>query len=208
MTKKTVYLSGPISGLDPIAARTYFTDAKLRLIAEAAKKSPRVDEQVNVVNPMDMAGWGLSWDTYMEIAETILRSGAIDEVYMLSGWQWSEGAKIEHRIAEEEGIAILYEDGPQVPMEPFDFCCKCERRVIEKTNYYANNKIYASISKCANEDKCRNAVELYKKHTEKLKERRERPYDALGDDQGRGGYTADEAYRKEFVEKYNDQEEE
>lgn len=39
-----------------------------------------------------------------------------------------------------------------------------------------------------------------------LKERAERPYDAMGDDWGRG-YTADEAYRREFVEKYNDKEE-
>ena len=36
-----------------------------------------------------------------------------------------------------------------------------------------------------------------------LKDRAERPYDAMGDDQGRGG-TADDWYRENFVEKYDD----
>lgn len=111
MTKKTVYLSGPISGLDPITARNNFTNAKLRLIADAAKKSPRVDEQVSVVNPMDMAGWGFSWDNYMDIAELILRrSGEIDAIYMMAGWQESKGAVREHTWARLDGIEIIYEE--------------------------------------------------------------------------------------------------
>lgn len=36
-----------------------------------------------------------------------------------------------------------------------------------------------------------------------LKDRAARPYDAMGDDQGRGG-TADDWYRENFVEKYDD----
>ena len=39
-----------------------------------------------------------------------------------------------------------------------------------------------------------------------LKERAKRPYDAMGDDWGRS-YTGDEAYRREFVYKYDDKEE-
>lgn len=202
MTKKTVYLSGPISGRSRLDVASRFRAAAVDVAHLMADRG----ESAQIVNPADMSSWCLYWDTYMAIAETIICSGEIDVIYMMAGWQGSEGAKIEHRMAEEEGIEILYETGPQVPVEPFDFCVKCERRAIEQTDYYANGKIYASISKCANEDKCGNAVELYKKHSEKLKERRKRPYDALGDDQGRGGYTADEAYRKEFVEKYYDQE--
>ena len=150
MTKKTVYLSGPISGRSRLDVASRFRAAAVDVAHLLAERG----ESAQIVNPADMSGWGLSWDTYMAIAETILRSGEIDAIYMMAGWQDSEGAVREQAWAILEKIEILFEVTP-----------------------------------------------------EKLKERRKRPYDALGDDQGRGGYTADEAYRREFVEKYNDQEE-
>lgn len=155
MIKKTVYLSGPISGRSRL-------DVASRFRAAAVDVAHRLDERgerAQIVSPADMSGWGLSWITYMDLAKRILRSGEIDVIYMMAGWEDSEGAKIEHWIAEQEGIEILYEEAESA------------------------------------------------KHAQKLKDRSERPYDAMGDDQGRG-YTGDEAYRRDFVEKYDDQEEE
>lgn len=89
---------------------------------------------------------------------------------------------------------------------PFDFCSACERLDTHKTDYFADGEICARFYECLHAEVCRNAVKLYEAHADKLKTRSERPYDAMGDDQGRVGYTADEAYRKEFVESYDDQE--
>lgn len=148
-----MYIAGPISGHDPEIVKHRFKIAALEL------KILDIDP----INPTDMSGWGLSWEAYMIIAEAILlRSGEIDGILMLEGWEDSQGAKIEHTWAELNKIPIYYEkDG-----------------ILEATT---------------------------------LKERAERPYDAMGDDQGRGGSAetkiedpGDTWYRENFVEKYDD----
>lgn len=141
-----IYIAGPISGHDPILVDTYFKTAALELKIL----------DIEPVNPNDMSGWGLSWEAYMRIAETILRSGEIDGILMLEGWERSKGARLEHAWAVLDKIPIYYEkDG---------------------------------IHEAA-----------------KLKERAERPYDAMGDDQGRGGSAetrtqdpGDSWYRENF----------
>lgn len=142
-----IYIAGPISGLDPEIVKNNFKTAALELR----------DLGHSVVNPVDMSGWDLSWEAYMCIAETILKTGEIDGVLMLEGWEHSKGARIEHAWAVVENIPIYYEeDGILGPSQKLK------------------------------------------------KERAERPYDALGDDRGRGG-TADDWYQENFVERYDDQ---
>lgn len=81
---------------------------------------------------------------------------------------------------------------------PFPFCDECKYAKIERNAFYAtgNKEIYQT-NRCSREPICSNAVARYK---ELIEERANRPYDAMGDDQGRGGTSlADEWYRQEFV---------
>ena len=81
---------------------------------------------------------------------------------------------------------------------PFPFCDECKYAEIERNAFYATNRkeVYQT-NRCSREPICSNAVARYK---ELIEERAARPYDAMGDDQGRGGTSlADEWYRNEFV---------
>lgn len=93
-----IYISGKISGTDLTETRARF--------AAVAKAMKRLGYEP--VNPLDN---GLSeqdtWEAHIvkDIA-TLLQCKAI---YMLQGWQESKGARIEHYIATEIGLSIMYE---------------------------------------------------------------------------------------------------
>lgn len=93
-----IYISGKISG-------TNLTETHARFAA-VAKAMKRLDYEP--VNPLEN---GLSehdsWEAHMlkDIAD-LLQCNAI---YMLQGWQESKGARIEHYIATEIGMPIMYE---------------------------------------------------------------------------------------------------
>ena len=141
-----IYIAGPITGHDPDTVKKRFGSAAAELR----------DLGFEPVNPDDMSGWGLSWETYMCLTLEILRSDEIDAVYMLKDWMLSEGARVERNVAKIKKIPIYYESDGWI---------------------------------------------------QKLKERAERPYDAMGDDQGRGGSVetkvedpGDTWYRENFVD--------
>lgn len=94
-----IYISGPISGQDKVRTRDRFRNTE-RIITAAGHKA---------INPIDIAEWGLDWSTYMQIAFDVLKSGDVDVVYMLSGWQDSDGASLEHYLAIVQGIPIAYQ---------------------------------------------------------------------------------------------------
>ena len=93
-----IYISGKISG-------TNLTETRKRF-ASVAKAMKRIG--VEPVNPFEN---GLTehdtWKAHMlkDIAD-LLQCKAI---YMLQGWQESKGARIEHYIATEIGMPIMYE---------------------------------------------------------------------------------------------------
>lgn len=93
-----IYISGKISG-------TNLTETRKRF-ASIAKAMKRIG--VEAVNPFEN---GLTehdtWKAHMlkDIAD-LLQCKAI---YMLQGWQDSKGARIEHYIATEIGLPIMYE---------------------------------------------------------------------------------------------------
>ena len=96
-----VYISGPISGVSEYESMAAFNDAENKLVAAGCQ----------VVNPRMITRWGLTWDTYMQIAEAVLYSGEIDAVLMLRGWQQSKGACIEKVWANAKGIQVIYQGG-------------------------------------------------------------------------------------------------
>lgn len=94
-----IYISGPISGQDRIRTVDRFNNTA-RIIEEAGHRA---------INPINIAGWGLEWSTYMQIAFDVLKSGDVDVVYMLSGWQESNGASLERYMAIIKGIPVAYQ---------------------------------------------------------------------------------------------------
>lgn len=65
------------------------------------------------------------------------------------------------------------------------FCTNCRNADIETITYIAAEKPYFETRRCTNEVICRHAIDQYKKMVE---ERKNRPYDAMGDDIGSGGF--------------------
>lgn len=94
-----IYISGPISGVNPYDSMVAFNEIEARLLAAGCTP----------INPRSISHWGLSWEAYMKIAQDILYSGEIDAIVLLKGWEHSKGATIEKTWAEANGIQIVRE---------------------------------------------------------------------------------------------------
>ena len=76
-----IYLSGKISGTDLTHTRKRFSDVADKLQAP--------------------------WEAHM--AKDIIDLLQCEGIYMLQGWEDSQGARIEHAVAKELGKAVFYE---------------------------------------------------------------------------------------------------
>lgn len=100
MKRKRIYISGPITGLHPDDARGRF----------AAVESHLRGNGHDVVNPMNNGvPEGSSWSEHMEADIRLLLD--CTDIYMLDGWHLSRGARLEHHIASELGMHIIYRGG-------------------------------------------------------------------------------------------------
>lgn len=102
MSKKRIYISGPISGTDDWLER--FARAE----ADIEKMHAAIGEEVEVINParIDMPK-GTTWQQYIDISLQMLRG--CDGIYMLANWRFSKGAKLERLYADGSGMVIFYE---------------------------------------------------------------------------------------------------
>lgn len=95
---KRIYISGPITGIDPEVCRNRFGAAEKRLIARG----------YTPVNPLKN---GLpetaSYDEHMQRDLEMLAT--CDAVYMLEGWEKSKGCRIEFNVAATNRIPIIFE---------------------------------------------------------------------------------------------------
>lgn len=89
-----VYISGPITH-----NKNYETDFK-----RAEKRLRHLG--FLTANPTQL-GPGHSWGYYMKHDIKMLLD--CDAVYMLKGWRFSRGAKLEYRIAKALGLRIAHE---------------------------------------------------------------------------------------------------
>ena len=96
-TKKMIYISGQISGLDREEAKKPFDAA-----AEKWLKKGYL-----VVNPMEHEPDGWSWGAYMRMDIKMLCD--CTDIYMLKNYKNSKGALCELDIAEQLGLNIYYE---------------------------------------------------------------------------------------------------
>ena len=97
--KPKVYISGKITGLSEKVYKNNFNSTELYLTGLG----------YDVVNPVSYPqepNW--KWEDYMKRDIKLLLG--CDYIYMLEGWQDSDGASLEHLIAENLGIKILVLD--------------------------------------------------------------------------------------------------
>lgn len=95
MKKITVYISGPISGVENYAEPFNFVEAALKA------------QGFDAINPTrkDFTGW-----EYRDIiAYDLFRLHWCDAIYMLKGWADSKGAALEQHYAKTVGIPIIYQ---------------------------------------------------------------------------------------------------
>jgi hypothetical protein len=100
MNDKRIYISGKITGLEYGEAQTKFNRVEMFLSACGWQ---------DTANPMQCKSIkeGDSWEFAMgECLKILLRC---DAIYMLSDWQQSRGARVEHVVAKELGIEIIYQ---------------------------------------------------------------------------------------------------
>ena len=96
--KLKVYISGPMSGLDPNEVQRRFNSAELRL--QAMGYEP--------INPADISHLQFDYDQMMEIDLKIL--SYCDGIYMLKGWKDSFGAQMELQYAVMKQHFVMYEE--------------------------------------------------------------------------------------------------
>lgn len=124
--KKLIYISGKITGDDNY--RIKFAMAENRLTRDG----------YSVLNPVEMGdrldrlyqGVGLAaptWSEYMR--KCLLAISDADALYMLRDWQESRGARLEHHIASELGIKIIYEE------EAIEERASCDSSSLIKLHY-------------------------------------------------------------------------
>lgn len=97
MRRRTVYLSGPMTGID---------DHNGPAFAAAAERFER--DGCRVINPhrlVSVPGMTRKAAIRRDINDILLA----DEVHMLRGWKRSDGARLERKIALELGLTVTYE---------------------------------------------------------------------------------------------------
>lgn len=95
--KDRIYIAGPMTGISEFNHPAFH-----------AKAAELLDSGVEVFNP---AVNGLpataDWAEHMRVDIRALTQ--CTHIYMLEGWKGSRGARLEHHIAHELGMVILYE---------------------------------------------------------------------------------------------------
>jgi len=105
-----VYISGKVTGLDIKVVEKKFEGYEGFLSAIGLEP----------VNPLKKVTRDTTWDAQMQECIQILFT--CDAIYMAGNWMSSRGARIEHKLAEELGLIILYESGKDniMPFEVFN----------------------------------------------------------------------------------------
>jgi len=114
MSNKRVYVSGPMSGIknynwpEFAKAREALKNEGWEVITphtmDATEGDNYYKERITGVWQSDKRGEYLRRDIQM------LRDGEVGAVYMLKGWEASQGARLEHDVAVATGLKVLYED--------------------------------------------------------------------------------------------------
>jgi hypothetical protein len=100
MNKEKIYISGRISGIENEAEKL-FNEAEIYL----KKEYPKAE----IFNPMKEFPFvkGKTWEQYM--IDDIKLLFNCTTIFMLTNWNYSRGARIEHNIAINTGKRIIFQ---------------------------------------------------------------------------------------------------
>lgn len=91
-----IYISGKITGTHDYMER--FKKAEDILVKDGW----------SVINPAEICSHLPKSTTYKQYMEVdLLLLGMCDAIYMINGWESSEGAKVEHQYAEALGLVVI-----------------------------------------------------------------------------------------------------
>lgn len=106
---KAIYLSGKIGGLEREEYEKLFLQAQGIAFRDEGP-------DIRVINPVDVGDMldrqkgteqgKLSWEEYMKASVRALTE--CTHIYMLSNWLDSRGARVEHNLAKELGLTVVY----------------------------------------------------------------------------------------------------
>lgn len=100
MTPKKIYISGKISG----------TDDYMQRFAEAENAVKKLFPEASVINPAKVTAAlpeDTTYEQYMAMSFTML--DMCDTIYMMYGWEQSDGARLENSQARKLGLNILHQ---------------------------------------------------------------------------------------------------
>lgn len=98
MTKKTIYVAGPMTGYDNLNFEAF------NFFAENLRADGWKVHNPAEINPDLDADWA---DCMIEDIQYVVNS---DAIFMLRGWEKSKGATVEWIVANALGLEIYYED--------------------------------------------------------------------------------------------------
>lgn len=106
--KKTVYISGPVTGLpiEEVRARFAKYQAEIEQQGFRVYNPVRFIERVNECRAATDRKPISDYNTIMGLCLNMLCLS--DEVHMLPGWQESKGATLEREVAFRLGIPVVY----------------------------------------------------------------------------------------------------
>lgn len=116
-----IYISGPVTGQEDTAGKRF--NAAILELATAAAKAGETIQSTEFINPYEVnreMTYGLNPETVTH-AEYMVTSIAMlslcDAIFMMRGWQDSEGSKQEYKYAVECGYKIFYQEGAECGQE-------------------------------------------------------------------------------------------
>lgn len=111
MEPKKVYISGQISGLpiDTVANRFSKKAIELRAAGLDPKNPVFRIAHINVMRRRDgLEEWTDKTHRKQILGVCLFDLSQCEEIHMLPGWEQSQGARLEHRFAQETNIKIVY----------------------------------------------------------------------------------------------------
>jgi len=92
------YIAGKMRGVDDLNRAAFNTAARMLC-----------GEGHTCFNPAaNSLGADATWQDYMRF--DIPELCKCDAIYMLDGWWWSPGARLEHEVAQACGLTVRYQD--------------------------------------------------------------------------------------------------
>lgn len=129
-----IYISGPMTGV-PGHNHTAFNEAAKLL----------QDEGWDVVNPADVGSIaGFKWGDYVRFGLTKLVS--CTDIYLLSGWELSRGASLEHHIAATLGLRRHFAPGASTLTPGPDTQASPDRYRIDSARYQDVCRLLSRLS--------------------------------------------------------------